>query len=113
MNFFFNTRSLCLIQFYTHKKYTFFTFARFFFMVLILISILILFLYLFLLIIQTHTLALLKSAVGLAVGGLAGLMFFRSGKGNRIGAMAGGLGAAFGSTYERVKFRYESQSKAK
>ena len=51
--------------------------------------------------------ALLKTAVGAVAGGLFGLVFLRSGKGTRAASVATGVGAAFGSTYERVKLRYE------
>mmetsp|Transcript_30378 Transcript_30378/g.71668 ORF Transcript_30378/g.71668 Transcript_30378/m.71668 type:complete len:97 (-) Transcript_30378:1032-1322(-) len=53
--------------------------------------------------------ALIKTAVGAAAGGLFGLMFLRSGNGRRVASIATGVGAALGSSYERVKFRYEQQ----
>lgn len=46
---------------------------------------------------------LLKGAAGVTVGAAVGLLAFRSGKGWRAGAMAVGAGAAFGSTWERMK----------
>ena len=36
------------------------------------------------------------------MGGLAGLVLFKGGKGNRAMTMAAGLGVAIGSTYERA-----------
>jgi len=53
--------------------------------------------------------ALIKTAVGVVAGGLFGVVFMRSGNGRRAASMATGMGAAMGSTYERVKTRYEQQ----
>jgi hypothetical protein len=44
----------------------------------------------------------IKTAVGAAVGGLAGLVLFRSGKGWRAAGVAAGVGVALGSTVERA-----------
>ena len=44
---------------------------------------------------------LVKTAVGIAAGGLIGMIMFRGGKGNRAASIAAGVGAAAGSTYER------------
>ena len=46
---------------------------------------------------------LIKAAVGAAVGGLAGAIFFRSGKGWRAATTAMGAGVAVGSTVERAR----------
>jgi hypothetical protein len=46
--------------------------------------------------------ALIKSAVGVAVGGVLGMIFFKSGGGRRAASIATGLGVAAGSTYERI-----------
>merc|ERR1712238_77325 len=53
--------------------------------------------------------ALIKTAVGVVAGGVLGVVFMRSGNGRRVTAMATGMGAAVGSTYERVSYRYEQQ----
>jgi hypothetical protein len=47
-------------------------------------------------------LGLIHTFVGVTVGGLAGMLLFKSGKGNRAMSMATGLGVALGSTYERA-----------
>mmetsp|Transcript_44349 Transcript_44349/g.106838 ORF Transcript_44349/g.106838 Transcript_44349/m.106838 type:complete len:82 (-) Transcript_44349:2534-2779(-) len=44
---------------------------------------------------------LIKSAVGATVGGVFGMILFRSGGGMRSASVAAGVGAAVGSTYER------------
>jgi len=41
-------------------------------------------------------------AAGAVVGGLAGLVLFRSGSGYRSASVAAGIGTALGSTYERI-----------
>jgi hypothetical protein len=46
---------------------------------------------------------LLKTVAGAAVGGLVGVVLFRSGKGYRAASTAAGMGVAWGSTYERMK----------
>mmetsp|Transcript_12938 Transcript_12938/g.20830 ORF Transcript_12938/g.20830 Transcript_12938/m.20830 type:complete len:86 (+) Transcript_12938:67-324(+) len=46
--------------------------------------------------------ALIKTAVGATVGGVLGLILFRSGGGQRAGSIAAGVGVAAGSTYERI-----------
>jgi hypothetical protein len=46
--------------------------------------------------------ALMKTAVGVTIGGLAGLILFKSGNGRRASAVATGVGVAVGSTYERI-----------
>ena len=58
---------------------------------------------------RTHT-ALVKSAVGALAGGVVGLVCFRGGGGRRAASVAAGIGAGLGSTWERVRFRYESSS---
>jgi uncharacterized protein YcfJ len=45
---------------------------------------------------------LFKSVVGVTVGGVAGMIFFKSGNGNRAATIATALGVAAGSTYERI-----------
>ena len=45
---------------------------------------------------------LIKSVAGVAAGGLAGMVLFRSGGGYRAASAAMGLGVAWGSTYERA-----------
>mmetsp|Transcript_51106 Transcript_51106/g.76582 ORF Transcript_51106/g.76582 Transcript_51106/m.76582 type:complete len:83 (-) Transcript_51106:149-397(-) len=47
---------------------------------------------------------LIKAAIGGVVGGVVGLALFRSGKGMRMASVAGGVGAAVGSTVERAMF---------
>jgi len=54
--------------------------------------------------------ALYKTAVGVVAGGVLGVVFMRSGNGRRVTAMATGVGAAVGSTYERVSYRYAQQN---
>ncbi|CAJ1955173.1 unnamed protein product [Cylindrotheca closterium] len=44
---------------------------------------------------------LIKSAIGATVGGVFGMILFRSGGGMRSASVAAGVGAAVGSTYER------------
>ena len=44
---------------------------------------------------------MIKSAVGATVGGVVGMILFRSGGGMRSASVAAGVGAAVGSTYER------------
>jgi uncharacterized protein YcfJ len=51
--------------------------------------------------------ALVKTAMGAVAGGVAGLILFKGGKGTRAASVATGIGAGIGSTWERVKFRYE------
>jgi len=51
--------------------------------------------------------ALVKTAMGAVAGGVAGLILFKGGKGTRAASIATGIGAGIGSTWERVKFRYE------
>mmetsp|Transcript_6911 Transcript_6911/g.20742 ORF Transcript_6911/g.20742 Transcript_6911/m.20742 type:complete len:103 (-) Transcript_6911:169-477(-) len=46
---------------------------------------------------------LIKSAVGATVGGVVGLVLFRSGKGWRAASVAMGVGVAVGSTVERAR----------
>mmetsp|Transcript_1363 Transcript_1363/g.1835 ORF Transcript_1363/g.1835 Transcript_1363/m.1835 type:complete len:95 (+) Transcript_1363:179-463(+) len=46
---------------------------------------------------------LVKAAVGMTLGGIAGMMLFRPGGGYRAASIATGLGIAFGSTYQRAK----------
>lgn len=46
---------------------------------------------------------LIKSAVGATVGGVVGLVLFRSGKGWRAASAAMGVGVAVGSTVERAR----------
>ena len=45
---------------------------------------------------------IVHTAAGVTIGGLAGLLLFKAGKGNRAMSMATGLGVAIGSTYERA-----------
>ena len=47
-----------------------------------------------------HT-GLWHAAQGMVVGGMAGVLMFRSGRGNRAACVAAGIGAAIGSTYQR------------
>eukprot|EP00523_Entomoneis_sp_CCMP467_P002030 CAMPEP_0168754514 /NCGR_PEP_ID=MMETSP0724-20121128/19545_1 /TAXON_ID=265536 /ORGANISM="Amphiprora sp., Strain CCMP467" /LENGTH=77 /DNA_ID=CAMNT_0008803005 /DNA_START=30 /DNA_END=263 /DNA_ORIENTATION=+ len=47
---------------------------------------------------------LVKAAVGMTLGGVAGMMLFRPGGGYRIASIATGLGVALGSAYERYKY---------
>lgn len=47
--------------------------------------------------------ALLKTAVGVTVGGVMGMLLFRSGKGWRATSIATGVGVALGSTYSRMQ----------
>jgi hypothetical protein len=49
---------------------------------------------------------LIKTAVGVAAGGVLGMIMFRSGKGMRAASIAAGVGVAAGSTYERVMAQY-------
>jgi hypothetical protein len=49
---------------------------------------------------------LIKTTVGVAVGGVLGMIMFRSGKGMRAASVATGLGVAAGSTYERLMAQY-------
>ncbi|OEU14405.1 hypothetical protein FRACYDRAFT_269578 [Fragilariopsis cylindrus CCMP1102] len=53
--------------------------------------------------------ALIKTAVGAVAGGLFGVIFLRSGNGRRAASVATGIGVSFGSTYERIKLRYNSE----
>ena len=55
---------------------------------------------------QHKNTALVKTALGALVGGVAGIVCFRGGKGFRAASVATGVGAALGSTCERVRFRY-------
>ena len=52
---------------------------------------------------------LIKTAAGVAVGGVLGMILFRSGKGQRAASVAAGVGVAAGSTYERVMAQYGSK----
>lgn len=54
--------------------------------------------------------AILKTAVGATVGGLLGVIMFRSGGGSRAASVAAGVGVAAGSTYERIAAKMKSQS---
>lgn len=45
---------------------------------------------------------IIHTAVGVTVGGIAGMLLFKSGKGNRAMSVATGVGVAIGSTYERA-----------
>jgi uncharacterized protein YcfJ len=56
------------------------------------------------------TAGLIKTSIGAAVGGLVGLIMFRSGKGMRAASVATGMGVAAGSTYERFMVDYNKQS---
>lgn len=47
------------------------------------------------------SIGLIKSAIGATVGGVFGMILFRSGGGMRSASVAAGVGAAMGSTYER------------
>ena len=51
--------------------------------------------------------ALIKTAVGATVGGIMGLVLFKSGQGRRASAVATGVGVAIGSTYERINAKME------
>ena len=51
-------------------------------------------------------LALVKTAIGVAVGGVVGTIMFRRGKGSRAASIATGVGVAAGSTYERIVAQY-------
>lgn len=51
---------------------------------------------------QLMCIGLIKTAIGVAVGGLAGMVLFRSGGGWRSASAAMGVGVALGSTYERM-----------
>ena len=53
--------------------------------------------------------ALIKTTIGAVAGGVMGLVLFKGGKGTRAASIATGIGASLGSTWERVKFRYEQQ----
>ena len=53
--------------------------------------------------------ALVKATIGAVAGGVMGLIAFKGGKGTRAASIATGIGAGLGSTWERVKFRYEQQ----
>ncbi|CAB9510077.1 expressed unknown protein [Seminavis robusta] len=44
----------------------------------------------------------IKTIVGAAAGGAIGMVLFRSGGGWRAASAAAGVGAAWGSTYERA-----------
>ena len=56
---------------------------------------------------QLENKALVKGAVGALAGGVVGLIFFKGGKGARAASIATGFGAGIGSTWERVRHRYE------
>eukprot|EP00934_Nitzschia_sp_Nitz4_P002279 Nitzschia sp. Nitz4//scaffold218_size35881//24670//25022//NITZ4_007797-RA/size35881-snap-gene-0.30-mRNA-1//1//CDS//3329542289//2279//frame0 len=49
---------------------------------------------------------LIKATAGIVVGGVVGMLMFRSGKGMRSACMATGLGVAAGSTLERYQEQY-------
>mmetsp|Transcript_80239 Transcript_80239/g.223152 ORF Transcript_80239/g.223152 Transcript_80239/m.223152 type:complete len:90 (-) Transcript_80239:114-383(-) len=49
---------------------------------------------------------LFKATVGVAAGGVVGMIMFRSGKGMRAASVAAGVGVAAGSTYERLMAQY-------
>jgi hypothetical protein len=49
---------------------------------------------------------LIKIAVGVTVGGVAGLALFRGGKGWRMACLMTGVGVGLGSTYERMARDY-------
>mmetsp|Transcript_6139 Transcript_6139/g.12668 ORF Transcript_6139/g.12668 Transcript_6139/m.12668 type:complete len:98 (-) Transcript_6139:260-553(-) len=53
--------------------------------------------------------ALVKATIGAVAGGVIGLIAFKGGKGTRAASIATGIGAGLGSTWERIKFRYEQQ----
>lgn len=53
--------------------------------------------------------ALVKTTIGALAGGVMGLVLFKGGRGTRAASIATGIGAGLGSTWERVKFRYEQQ----
>ncbi len=53
--------------------------------------------------------ALVKATIGAVAGGVMGLIAFKGGKGTRAASIATGIGAGLGSTWERIKFRYEQQ----
>ncbi|GKY90797.1 hypothetical protein MPSEU_000052500 [Mayamaea pseudoterrestris] len=54
--------------------------------------------------IEDHlTTGLIYTTIGAAVGGLVGVVLFKSGGGMRAASMATGVGVAWGSTYERIK----------
>ncbi|KAL7573529.1 hypothetical protein ACA910_008670 [Epithemia clementina (nom. ined.)] len=46
---------------------------------------------------------ILRSVVGMTIGGLTGLILFRSGGGYRSACIAAGFGTALGSTYQRYQ----------
>lgn len=53
---------------------------------------------------------LVKAAVGATLGGLAGMVLFRSGRGNRAASVFTGIGVALGSTYERAQAVEDTKS---
>jgi hypothetical protein len=55
------------------------------------------------------TTGIIHATVGLTVGGLAGMLLFKAGRGNRAMSLAAGLGVALGSTYERAVTATEPQ----
>mmetsp|Transcript_16759 Transcript_16759/g.25644 ORF Transcript_16759/g.25644 Transcript_16759/m.25644 type:complete len:83 (+) Transcript_16759:523-771(+) len=51
---------------------------------------------------------IINTAIGTAVGGIAGLILFRSGGGWRAFSMASGAGIAMGNTFERARASYKT-----
>jgi hypothetical protein len=49
-----------------------------------------------------YNIALIKTAIGATIGGLVGVIMFRSGGGSRAACIATGVGVAAGSTYQRI-----------
>lgn len=47
-----------------------------------------------------------EAGVGMAVGGVVGILLFKSGSGWRSASVASGLGVAAGSTFERIRKTY-------
>ncbi|KAG7357890.1 protein of unknown function DUF543 containing protein [Nitzschia inconspicua] len=56
--------------------------------------------------------ALIKTAVGATVGGLLGVIMFRSGGGSRAASVAAGVGVAAGSTFERIAAKIKTEQQA-
>lgn len=51
----------------------------------------------------------IKAASGMVVGGIMGMLLFKSGKGYRTASVVTGLGVAMGSTYTRINYQPPSK----
>jgi uncharacterized protein YcfJ len=57
-----------------------------------------------------YFIGMIKTAIGATVGGVLGIILFRSGNGTRAASVATGIGIAAGSTYERYMADLNKQS---